>query len=266
MEKVCFLAISTVAQGVDYYWGDGGAAGAGYGACCHARFRNGASGRGGRLNRCTLRKTGSFKRWFCRKAEKVAQGTPLLQMADLEQRAAAASVVARYKTAMAQTAQALVDNDAPLAGQRQVEGEYLRGEMNRLAEQVERTTIRAAISGVVTTPHVDTYGAQSHCRRSDDPDRGDPTGQSSTSAVPERDVTVWRGGHLVSIKLESFPTRTYRGTVSVVSPAAGVVGDDRVFYARIAVPNSDGSLRPGMQGFGKVWAGLWPLGYVISAI
>ena len=34
--------------------------------------------------------------------------------------------------------------------------------MNRLAEQVERTTIRAAISGVVTTPHVENLmGAKS---------------------------------------------------------------------------------------------------------
>jgi RND family efflux transporter MFP subunit len=206
---------------------------------------------------------GVVQKVLVQEGEKVAPGTPLLQMADWEQRAAAASVAARYNTAMAQTAQALVNNDAPLAGQRQLEGEYLRGEMSRLAEQVGRTTIRAAISGVVTTPHVENLMGRKVTA-------GDPmidivrTDQSVVDlAVPERDVTLLRAGDRASIKLESFPTRTYRGTVSVVSPATGVVGDDRVFYARIAVPNSDGSLRPGMQGFGKVRAGLRPLGYVI---
>jgi multidrug efflux pump subunit AcrA (membrane-fusion protein) len=82
-------------------------------------------------------------------------------------------------------------------------------------------------------------------------------------AVPERDVTLLQAGDGASIKLESFPARTYRGTVSVVSPEAEVVGEDRVFYARIAVPNADGSLRPGMQGYAKVRAGFRPLGYVM---
>ena len=61
---------------------------------------------------------GVVQKVLVQEGEKVAPGTPLLQMADWEQRAAAASVAARYNTAMAQTAQALVNNDAPLAGQR----------------------------------------------------------------------------------------------------------------------------------------------------
>ena len=56
---------------------------------------------------------------------------------------------------MAQMAQALVNNDATLAGQRQLEAEYLRGEMSRAEEQMGRTTIRSDIDGIVTTPHVE---------------------------------------------------------------------------------------------------------------
>src|ERR1700742_1567905 len=82
-------------------------------------------------------------------------------------------------------------------------------------------------------------------------------------AVPERDVTLLQPGDPASIKLESFPARTFRGTVSVVSPEGAVVGENRVFYARIEVPNEDGTLRPGMQGFSRIRTGLRPLGYVI---
>jgi multidrug efflux pump subunit AcrA (membrane-fusion protein) len=72
-----------------------------------------------------------------------------------------------------------------------------------------------------------------------------------------------RTGAPVSIKLESFPTRTFGGTVSLVSPAGQTLGEDHFFFARIDLPNPEGNLRPGMQGYGKVRVGLRPLGYVL---
>jgi hypothetical protein len=63
--------------------------------------------------------------------------------------------------------------------------------------------------------------------------------------------------------LESFPTETFHGTVDVISPSGQIVGDGRVFFARIDVANPDGDLRPGMQGIGKVRVGARPLGYVL---
>jgi hypothetical protein len=42
-----------------------------------------------------------------------------------------------------------------------------------------------------------------------------------------------------------------------------VEGEERVFYARVTVPNADGPLRPGMQGRGKISAGWRPVGYVL---
>ena len=82
-------------------------------------------------------------------------------------------------------------------------------------------------------------------------------------AVPERDVSLLRTGDAARVKLEAFPTQTFAGDVSVVSPAGQPLGDNRAFYARITVPNHDGNLRPGMQGFGKIRTGLRPLGYVM---
>jgi RND family efflux transporter MFP subunit len=206
---------------------------------------------------------GVIQKVLVHEGEKVTPGMPLAQMADWGQRAAAASAEARYNTVTAQADQALVNNDATMAGQRQLEAEYLHSEMSRAAEQMERTTIRSSIDGVVTTPHVENLVGRKVAA-------GDPmidvvgTDQAIVDvAVPERDVTLLQAGDGASIKLESFPARTYRGTVSVVSPEAEVVGEDRVFYARIAVPNADGSLRPGMQGYAKVRAGFRPLGYVM---
>ncbi|MGA9803297.1 MAG: hypothetical protein WBQ46_08610, partial [Terriglobales bacterium] len=51
--------------------------------------------------------------------------------------------------------------------------------------------------------------------------------------------------------------------VTVVSPRGIVQGDSRVFFARVALPNSDGAIRAGMEGRGKVRAGWYPAGYVL---
>jgi len=72
-----------------------------------------------------------------------------------------------------------------------------------------------------------------------------------------------RAGENASVKLEGFPTRTFRGEVVVVSPKGQVEGDDRVFYARVGVANPDGAMRPGMQGRGKIFTGWSPAGKVI---
>jgi len=65
-------------------------------------------------------------------------------------------------------------------------------------------------------------------------------------------VILLRVGDPARVKLEAFSDANVLGMVNVVSPAGQVVGENRSFYARIAVPNHDGNLRPGMQGFSKI--------------
>ena len=66
-----------------------------------------------------------------------------------------------------------------------------------------------------------------------------------------------------AVKLDSYPARTFRGKVAVVSPASQPEGDRRVFYARVEVPNPEGAIRTGMRGRGKVSAGWHPAGFVL---
>ena len=70
-------------------------------------------------------------------------------------------------------------------------------------------------------------------------------------ASPERLVVVWE----LPVGAES--------KVNVVSPISGLEGEKRVFYARVQVPNADGTLRPGMSGLAKISVGWRPAGYVL---
>ena len=200
---------------------------------------------------------------FVREGDKVLPGTPLFQMADWGQRASLAGAEARYNTAMAQMTRALVNNDATAAGQHQLEADFLRGEVSRLNDRLDRTTLHSEITGIVATPHVEDLVGKKLSN-------GDPLVELVSIgnmivdvAVPERDVELLKPGKPADIKLESFPSKTFRGVVSVVSPAGQVEGDKRVFFARVAVPNPDGALRPGMQGFAKIRIAIRPLGYVL---
>jgi transcriptional regulator with GAF, ATPase, and Fis domain/multidrug resistance efflux pump len=195
--------------------------------------------------------------------EQVMPDTPLLQMTDWGQRAALAGAQAKYNTATAQMTRALVNNDATTAGQRQLEADYLRGEMTRSSEHLSRMTLHSEITGVVATPHVENLTGKKVST-------GDPimelvnTGNIIVDvALSERDIGLLKIGAPASIKLESFPTSTFHGTVSVISPSGQAVDDGHVFFARITVPNTDGDIKPGMQGFSKIRVGTRPLGYVL---
>jgi RND family efflux transporter MFP subunit len=198
-----------------------------------------------------------------REGDKVLPGAALVQMTDWGQRAELASAQAKYNTATGQMNRALVLNDATGAGQHQLEADYLRGEVARSNERLSRMTLHAAIAGMVATPHVEDLVGKKLLS-------GDPLIELVSTdnmivdvAVPERDVELLKVGHPATIKLESFPTETFHGTVDVISPSGQIVGDSRVFFARIDVANPDGDLRSGMQGVGKVRVGARPLGYVL---
>jgi Cu(I)/Ag(I) efflux system membrane fusion protein len=82
-------------------------------------------------------------------------------------------------------------------------------------------------------------------------------------AVDQRDLPLVAANQETSIKLEAYPTRKFRGQVSIVSPASGLENDKRVFYARVDVPNDSGLIRSGMEGQAKVFTGWRPAGYVL---
>jgi transcriptional regulator with GAF, ATPase, and Fis domain len=206
---------------------------------------------------------GVVQRVLVVEGEKVVPGTALLQMTDWGQRAALAGAQAKYNTATAQMTRALVNNDATAAGQREFEADYLRGEMSRSSDQLSRMTLHSEMAGVVATPHVENLTGKKLSA-------GDPIMELVSTeniivdvTVSERDIGLLKIGAPASIKLESFPTSTLRGTVSVISPSGQAVNEGRVFFARIDVPNPDGDIKPGMQGFSKIRVGTRPLGYVL---
>jgi len=206
---------------------------------------------------------GVVKNVYIREGDRVRQGAELAELEDWNYRADLAAAEAKYNESLATMNRALAQNDGTLAGTERVRVDYLKAEVMRARERLDRVTIRAPFDGVVTTPLVQNSVGRRLVHGDTFAEIVETSQVIVDVAVPEDVATLLRKGERSAIKLESFPLRTFRGDVIVVSPKSQVESEERVFVARVKVPNPDGAVRPGMQGQGKVSVGWHPAGYVL---
>ncbi|MFK7769218.1 MAG: efflux RND transporter periplasmic adaptor subunit, partial [Mariniblastus sp.] len=79
--------------------------------------------------------------------------------------------------------------------------------------------------------------------------------------IPESEIHYVEPGMTVTIKLDSFPFKTWQGTVQKIQPRSEIVKDESVFIAQVILPNEEQQIRPGMQGSVKVSAKSAPIGW-----
>jgi len=198
-----------------------------------------------------------------REGDFVRQGTILASLADWQYRAELAAAQAKYQTAVSQANRALATNDGGEAGILRAQADYWASEVIRARKRLEKTVLRSAITGVVATPHIEDMVGRSLNPGDTFAEVVDTSLANVDVSVDENDVSLLKAGNKASVKLEAFPTHTFRGEVVIVSPKSQVEGAEHVFYARVRVPNHDGLIRAGMQGRSKVSTGWRPAGRVL---
>ncbi len=206
---------------------------------------------------------GVISKIFVKEGEHVQRGQALAQMEGWNFRSALAAADSRYETATLNMNKALAANDGTQAGVERVQADYWKAEVERAKQLLEKTDLRSPIDGVVATPHVEDFAG----RKLEQGDSFAEVVNTSEAmvdvAVEDEDAGMLKAGQRAVVKLNSYPTRTFRGTVAVVSPQGTLLKDGSVFYARVAVPNEQGAIRAGMEGRGKVRVGWYPSGYVL---
>jgi RND family efflux transporter MFP subunit len=206
---------------------------------------------------------GVVQRVHVREGDRVQPGTVLATLADWQYRAELAGAQAKYNTAVSQMDHDLATNDGTAAGIMRTQVDYWASEVSRDRERLEKTLLRSPIDGLVATPHIEDRIGQSLNPGDTFAEIVDTSRANVDVAVDERDVPLLHPGERAAVKLEGFPTRTFRGELTVVSPKVQVENDERVFYARLSVPNSDGLIRAGMEGRSKIVTGWRSAGLVL---
>jgi RND family efflux transporter MFP subunit len=198
-----------------------------------------------------------------REGDAVKPGSALATLSDWQYRSELAAAQAKYEAAASQMNRALAANDGTEAGMARVQVDYWSAEVARARERLQKTVLRSPIGGVVATPHIEDAVGRSLKVGDSLVEVIDTSKASVDVAVDENDVPRLRPGEKAYVKLDAFPTRTFRGEVTVVSPKAEMQGDDSVFFARVSVPNQDGLVRAGMRGRSKISTGWRPAGEVL---
>ena len=206
---------------------------------------------------------GVVSKVYVREGDRVTHGQVIAELADWEARSALAQAQAKYQTALLQMNRSLAGNDGSEAGVQRIQADFWKSEVARDQELLDKTRLRSPIDGLVATPHVENMVGRRLQYGDSFAEVVDTSRAVVDVAVEDTDSGLLRAGAQASVKLNSFPTRIFRGDVIVVSPKGILQGDSRVFFARVAVPNADGAIRAGMEGRGKVRAGWSPAGYVL---
>jgi RND family efflux transporter MFP subunit len=204
---------------------------------------------------------GIISKVFVHEGDRVSRGQVVAELADWDARTKLAQAEAKYQTTMLQINRALAANDGSEAGIQRVQADYWKSEVERSREMLEHARMRSPIDGFIATPQVENMVG----RRLEFGDTLAEVVDTSRAivdvAIDDAEASLLRVGEPASVKLNSFPTRVFRGDVSVVSPKGSLQGEQRVFFARVAVPNPDGVIRAGMEGRSKVRVGWYPAGY-----
>ena len=205
---------------------------------------------------------GVVKAVYVREGSAVKTGAVLAELEPWSYQADLAAARAKHETAVSEMNRALAANDGTEAGIRRVQADYSAAEVKHAEERLDRTRLRSPIDGVVATPHLENSVGKHLAAGETFAEIQDSSRATVDVAIDETEEPLLKAGERAAVKLEGLPTRTFRGRVTVVSPKASVLGERRVFFARVALPNSDNLIRAGMQGRGKVSAGWHPAGYV----
>ncbi len=206
---------------------------------------------------------GVVRKVYVREGDRVTQGQVIADLADWDFMGMLAQAQAKYQTALLQMNHALAVNDGTDAGGQRVQADYWKSEVARDQELLDKTRLRSPIDGIIATPHVENMAGRRLQYGHSFAEVVDTSRAIVDVAIDDTDSALLRAGSGASIKLNSFPTRTFRGDVTLVSPKGTLVGDSRVFFARVAIANGDGAIRAGMEGRGKVRVGWYPSGYVL---
>jgi RND family efflux transporter MFP subunit len=195
--------------------------------------------------------------------QQVQEGQVLAEMEMWNGQSAVAEAQSRYGSATLQMNRALAGNDGAVAGAQRAQVEYWRGELERAKTLLDKSQLRSPISGVIATPHVENFVGRKLGRGDTFAEVVDSSREIVDVAVDDDDAGLLQVGQKASVKLNSFPTRTFHGHVEVISPKAESVHEAPVFYSRVALSNADGAIRAGMEGRGKIRVGWRPAGYVL---
>lgn len=194
-----------------------------------------------------------------REGDAVAAGDVIATLKDDAYRAALTEARAAEQIAEAEVARYRAEGNAAAMGQALSRRDEMRARAAWAEERLAVTRLRAPEAGIVLTPRLDERVGQLLTAGAELAVLAETSSLLVEVAIPERDATLLSEGQAVLVKMNSYPTRTFGGSVSRLGAVVRAEGEERFLIAETRVENPSGLLKPGMLGTGKISTGRRPL-------
>ena len=199
---------------------------------------------------------------FAREGQRVAKGETLGSFDDWEWKADLASAEARYRSAQLSMQNNLV-RGSPQAGADRTQAEIYRAEAARARTRIDEAQLRSPIDGIIATPQLQNAAGEHLLAGGVFAQVLDLTSAVVNIQVTQSQLALVAPGQSVVIKLDSYPQSSFHGKITLVSPVAEVLDGERIFNARVELPNDNAILRAGMTGSAKISVGYHPVGVAL---
>lgn len=195
--------------------------------------------------------------------ETVAQGQLLAILDGSELRSQIAGLRAKESQAVQRRAAALSAGDASNAELERFEIQQFREDIEVLESRLEDLDIRSPIAGVVVVGDLERV-------------KGSPlsVGENlfeiaplqnliAEISIPESQVAYVAPDQQTRITLYAAQGRSHDSVLTRIHPRSELRDGDSVFIADANLDNTDGALRPGMNGIARVSVGLRPIAWIL---
>jgi multidrug resistance efflux pump len=195
---------------------------------------------------------GVIEQMLVEEGARVERGRPLMSLRATHLTSQRAANAAAISAAERGAALAASRNDPAEERLHRIRGEALREELALLDEEIAYTTVRAPVSGLVLTPHLnERLGASV--------DEGEllmTLGRTDSLelefGVDQRDIGRVERGQEVRLRVDALPQRTFTGIVTSVGQLPIDSGSTVRYPVRAAVANPDDVLKAHMAAYTRV--------------
>jgi RND family efflux transporter MFP subunit len=187
--------------------------------------------------------------------DQVSAGDVIATLKDESYQASLAQARSTLAIAESDMARHRETGDAGALFDAQSRRDELRAKIALAQEEFGRTRLRAPVSGVIVTPRIEERVGQFFRRGDELCVIADVHTVIAEVAVPEADISLMAPGQPALLKINTYPTRTFPGTVARLGARVREEGEDRFLIAEVRAENPDGQLKTGMLGTGKIRAG-----------
>ena len=184
----------------------------------------------------------------------VAAGDVIATMEDEAYQAALAEARSAFQIASSDLVRARDAGNAAAAFDAESRRSECAARIALETERLSRTRLVAPVGGVVVTPRIQERVGQNLAKGAELCVVADVATVIAEVAVPEEDAAFLASGQNAGVKLHPYPTRTFQGQVTRVGAQVREDGKERYVVAEVAISNTDGLLKTGMLGKGKIEA------------